>query len=100
MAAGLVDRPSQRHRYEFQVRQQARVIRRGQGGEKMVLLWTVGSGHKQSPEFQSQLRDYISLAERIVRHQNNNIIEQSIYLLPVTTSCFDRKGRRMSIFSI
>ena len=38
MAAGLAQRPSQWHRDEFQIGQQARVIQRGQGRKKMVLL--------------------------------------------------------------
>jgi len=39
MAAGFVEHSSQRHRYGFQIGREARVIRCGQGREKMVLLW-------------------------------------------------------------
>jgi len=38
MATGLVDRPSQRHRCEFEIGEQARVIVGWQGREKMILF--------------------------------------------------------------
>ena len=42
LPAGLVEDFAERHRDQFQMRGQALEFRRGQGGEQMVLIRTVG----------------------------------------------------------
>src|SRR5664279_2807150 len=87
VAAGLVDRPSQRHRDEFQIGQQARVVLYGQGRENMVLLRGMRRSHR--------LRVLTAWA-RYRQGQSRNAPEQgaSPYLI-LCQMCDNAQNKRM-----